>query len=171
MRVHQGLEVRSKIPWSLLPLKNASLKEGKLLISCTKFIIRDSPGISEGKESACHVGDPASTSGLGRFPWRRKWKSTPVFLPGEFHGQRSLADYSAGSQTWLSNYTYLQGGRADRESASHSVVSDSLQPHGLYSPWNSPGQNTGVGSHSLLQGIYLTQESTQSLLHCRRILY
>ena len=36
------------------------------------------------------------------------------------------------------------------ESESHSVVSDSLQPHGLYSPWNSPGQNTGVGSLSLL---------------------
>ena len=32
---------------------------------------------------------------------------------------------------------------------SHSVVSDSLRPHGLYSPWNSPGQNTGVGSLSL----------------------
>ena len=37
------------------------------------------------------------------------------------------------------------------ESESHSVVSDSLQPHGLYSPWNSPGQNTGVGSLSLLR--------------------
>ena len=36
------------------------------------------------------------------------------------------------------------------ESESHSVVSDSLLPHGLYSPWNSPGQNTGVGSLSLL---------------------
>ena len=35
---------------------------------------------------------------------------------------------------------------------SRSVVSDSLQQHGLYSPWNSPGQNTGVGSLSLLQG-------------------
>ena len=33
---------------------------------------------------------------------------------------------------------------------SHSVLSDSLQPNGLYSPWNSPGQNTGVGSLSLL---------------------
>ena len=38
------------------------------------------------------------------------------------------------------------------ESESHSVVSDSSQPHGLHSPCNSPGQNTGVGSHSLLQG-------------------
>ena len=42
---------------------------------------------------------------------------------------------------------------------------------GLYSPCNSPGQNTGVGSHSLLQGIFLTQKSNQGLLHCRRILY
>ena len=33
-----------------------------------------------------------------------------------------------------------------RESESHSAMSDSLQPHGLYSPWNSPGQNIGVGS-------------------------
>ena len=39
-----------------------------------------------------------------------------------------------------------------KESESHSVVSDSLQPHGLYSSWKSPGQNTGVGSISLLQG-------------------
>ena len=52
-----------------------------------------------------------------------------------------------------------------------SVVSDSLRPHGLPSPWNSPGQDTGVGSLSLLQGIFPTQESNQGLLHCRRILY
>ena len=32
--------------------------------------------------------------GLGRFPWSRKWQPAPVFLPGKFHGQRSLADYS-----------------------------------------------------------------------------
>ena len=38
-------------------------------------------------------------------------------------------------------------------------------------PWNSLGQNTGVGSPSLLQGIFLTQELNQGLLHCRRILY
>ena len=55
------------------------------------------------------------------------------------------------------------------ESESHSVMSDSLQSHGLYSPWNSPGQNTGVGSHSLLQGIFLTQGSISGLPHCRQI--
>ena len=94
------------------------------------------------------------------------------------------------------------------ESESLSVKSNSLQPHGLYSPWNFPGQNTGVGSCSLLrgssqprdqtqvlqvdslpgeperkpkntgvdslsllQGIFLTQELNQGLLHCRQILY
>ena len=46
-------------------------------------------------------------------------------------------------------------------SESRSVVSDSLRPHGLYSPWNSPGQNTGVGSLSLLQGIFQPRDRTQ----------
>ena len=57
------------------------------------------------------------------------------------------------------------------ESESHSVVSDSLQPHRLYNPWNSPGQNTGVGSHSLLQGISPTQGLNPGLPHCGQILY
>ena len=94
-------------------------------------------------------------------------------------------------------------------SESCSVMSSSLWPHGLYSPWNSLGQNTGVGSRSLLrpanpgikprspvlqvdsllseppgkpkntrvgslslfQQIFPTQESNWGLLHCRRILY
>ena len=56
-------------------------------------------------------------------------------------------------------------------SESRSVVSDSLRPHGRYSPWNSQGQNTGVGSLSLLQGIFPNQESNRGLLHCRWILY
>ena len=52
-------------------------------------------------------------------------------------------------------------------------MSNSLQPHGLYtySPWNSPGHNTGVGSRSLLQGIFPTLGSNPGLLHCRLILY
>ena len=50
-------------------------------------------------------------------------------------------------------------------------MSDSLRLHGLCSPWNSLGQNTGVGSLSLLQGIFPTQGSNPGLPHCRRILY
>ena len=50
-------------------------------------------------------------------------------------------------------------------------MSNSLPPHGLCSPWNSPGQNTGVGSHSLLQGIFPTQGSNPGLPHHRQILH
>jgi len=57
------------------------------------------------------------------------------------------------------------------ENESCSVTSDSLRSHGLYSPWNFPGQNTGVGCLSLLQGIFPTQGSNSGLPHCRRILY
>ena len=49
----------------------------------------------------------------------------------------------------------------ESESESHSVVSNSLQHHGLYSPWKSSGQNTGVGSCSILQGIFPTRDHTQ----------
>ena len=54
---------------------------------------------------------------------------------------------------------------------SRPVLSNSLWPHGLYSPWNSPGQNTGVGSHTLLQGIFPTQGSNPGPPHCRQIPY
>ena len=50
-------------------------------------------------------------------------------------------------------------------------MSGSLQLHGLYSPRNSPSQNTGLGSRSLLQGIFPTQVSNRGLLQCKRILY
>ena len=52
-----------------------------------------------------------------------------------------------------------------------SVVSSCLWPHGLYSPWNSPGQNIGVGSLSLLQGIFPTWGSNRGLLHYRQVLH
>ena len=57
------------------------------------------------------------------------------------------------------------------ESESRSVASKSLQLHGLYSPWNSPGQNTRVVSFSLLQGIFPTQGSNPGVPHCRQFLY
>ena len=51
------------------------------------------------------------------------------------------------------------------KSESRSAVSDSWQPHGVYSPWNSPGQNTGVGSLSFLQGTFPTQRLNSVLSH------
>ena len=57
-----------------------------------------------------------------------------------------------------------------KESESHSVVSNFLWPHGI-SPWNSPGQDTRVGSLPLLQVIFPTQGLNPGLPHCRWILY
>ena len=48
------------------------------------------PGGSDGQQSACKVKNPW----VRKTPWRKKWQPTPVFLPGEFQGQRSLASYS-----------------------------------------------------------------------------
>ena len=67
--------------------------------------------------------------------------------------------------------TCFLSGTMLEESESRSVVSNSMQPHGLCSPWNSSGQNTGVGSQSLLQGIFPTQGSNPGLPHCKQILY
>ena len=103
------------------------------------------------------------------------------------------------SQTRLSDFTFTFHFHAlEKDMATHSSVIDwripgMVEPGGLPSmglhsevkvaqscltlcdpmdfPWNSLGQNTGVGSLSVLQGIFLTQESNQGLLHCRRILY
>ena len=63
---------------------------------------------------------------------------------------------------WETDYFSLQ--KEKWKLLSHS---NSLWPHGLYSPWNSPGQNIGVGSLSLLQGIFPTQGSNLGLRHCR----
>ena len=49
-------------------------------------------GSSDGKESPFNAEDP------GSIPWRREWQSTPIFLPGEFPGQRSLLGYSPWGQ-------------------------------------------------------------------------
>ena len=65
------------------------------------------------------------------------------------------------------------GGSYDKESESESlsVVSDALRPHGLYSPWNSLGQNTGVGRLSFLQQIFPSQGLNPGFPHFRQILY
>ena len=78
---------------------------------------------------------------------------------------------------WLKRSTKLMwwaslwGQKRCKHCESRSIVSNSSWPHGLYSPWNSPGQNTWVGCRSLLQGIFPTQGSNPGLPQCRWILY
>ena len=110
---------------------------------------------------AVRAGQAVSAHTQFKMNHKKKWLHT------------SVCDYfsitSRQKSIWSSHST------SERESVSHSLVSDSLQCHGLYSawllcPWNSPGKNTRVGSHSLLRGIFLTQGSNPGLLHHRQIL-
>ena len=97
--------------------------------------------------------------------WHLKIKIVACFKPSlpDPHGEETLAFlFSRGSSQKWSEMKW---------SESRSGVSDSLWLHRLYSPWNSPGQNTGVGSLSLLQGIFPTQGLNPGLPHCRQILY
>ena len=58
-----------------------------------------------GKESACQCRRRGFKSWVETIPWRKKWQPTPVFLPGEFHGQRSLVGYSLWGHTQLRDWT------------------------------------------------------------------
>ena len=103
--------------------------------------ILDFPGGSVSKESTCSAGDclqgrrPRFNPCVRKTPWRRKWQPTPVFLPGESHGERSLAGYSPGvtkNQSQL-NYYYQQQHNSILKLTlilvfSHQVVSDSATP-------------------------------------------
>ena len=76
--------------------KTISMGLSKLAVTemdlrCGSKLAFDFPGGSDGKESACNAGD------LGSISWRREWLPTPVFLPREFCGQRSLVSYSPWS--------------------------------------------------------------------------
>ena len=86
------------------------------------------------------------------------------------HGERRREDEIYGESNMETYITICKIDEVKKWSESCSVVSDSLRLHG-YSPWNSPGQNIGVGGCSLLQGIFPTQRSYPVLLHCRGILH
>ena len=87
----------SGCPASVMPRVISSvilLHPFKKAQSAFPLIVLGFPGGSDGKESTCNAGEAGSISRLGRFPWRRERLTTPVFWPGEFHGQRSLEGYS-----------------------------------------------------------------------------
>ena len=78
---------------SLIFLKYLFINLAALHISCC---VLGFPGGTSGKEFACNAGDVTDVFDpwVGKVPWRRAWQPTPVFLPGESHGQKSLASYS-----------------------------------------------------------------------------
>ena len=105
-----------------------------------------------------------------KIPWGREWLSTPVFLPGEFHGQSSWAGYCHRESHTTERLTLALLSCVQLFVTPWTAV----QPSRLLCPWSFPGKNTGVAYHFLLLGIFLTQGSNlhlPSLLHYRWILY
>ena len=98
------------------------------------------------------------------------WLWTPPCLTYNASQLSHVRDQIQGQVLFL-NLMVIYGIPIGFISESHLVMSNSLRPHGLYSQWNSPGQNTGVGSCFFLQGIFPTQGSNPGLTHWKRILY
>ena len=159
-------------------LSNRMFHSEKCLIS---VLNRGFPGSSDSKESTCNARDLGLIPWFGRSPGEWHGHSLQYSYLENPHGQGSPRLHSMGTKrvghNWGTKHTYTVQHAShwshvtEWVSESRSVVSDSLRPHGLYSPWNSPGQNTGVVSLSLLQGIFPTQGSNPGLPHCRRSLY
>ena len=88
-----------------------------------------------------------------------------------FHAlEKEMATHSS-VLAWRIPGTGLPGGLPSMGSRRVGHDWSDLAVAGVYSPWNSPGQNTGVGSRSLLQGIFPMQGSNPGLSHCRWTLY
>ena len=110
------------------------------------------------------------------FFWTHEWLRTLVYCMNTTCWEiRKPSDWSVHNPSRKAIASFPRWGFmsfvSGLKSESCSVMSDSLPPHGLYSPWNSPGQDTGVGSLSLLWGIFPTQRLNPGLLHCGRIFY
>ena len=89
------MELEEGVGAHLEKLLCASLGLVFLAVSSSLQIFEGFPGGSVVKNPPANAGDTCLILELGRFPpWRRKWQPTPVFLPGESHGQRSLVGYS-----------------------------------------------------------------------------
>ena len=72
------------------PVDVGNLISGSSAFSIVECIYMGFPGGSAVKNSPANARDVGLIPGLGRFPWRRKWQPTPVFLPGKLRGERSL---------------------------------------------------------------------------------
>ena len=95
----------------------------------------------------------------------KNWKHPDVlqWVNGYINCDTSVT-WNSTQQQEETSYCYMQL----KKKMWKSVMSDSLQPHGLYSPWNSPGQNTGVASLSLLQGVFPTNPGVKHLDESKR---
>ena len=113
--------------------------------------------------------------------WLKQLHMCAWYYAGDFPGGSVIKNLPAVQEMWLQSLggenpleqemAVIELERFQWKWKSLSPIWLFFRPHGLYSPWNSPDQNTGVGSCSLLQGTFPTQRSNPGLPHCRWILY
>ena len=125
---------------------------------------------SAGKEFACNEGDLGSIPGLGRSPG--EGKSHPLQYSGLENHIDSIVHRVLKSRTQLSNFHFhfhiyillcvLHATHKLLQSCP-TLCNPMTVAHQAFCPWGSPGKNTGVGCHALLQGIFPTQGSNQHL--------
>ena len=119
-------------------------------------------------------GSPISYWSIHTSPSFLKYKDDMIFkslIILVTHFLSLLLPFPLSLANYRSFLTGLPESESVKELVSCSVMSDSLWPQRLYTPWDSPGQNTGVGSFSLLQEVFPTQGSNRGLPHYRQILY
>ena len=144
------MHIRKKRPWEI--------GEGSVVWGVERRGLRETGRNHIRKNPSCQRGVPSSPVAGSMMGW------------GMWSGN-GLQQHPARAFMW---------GNRDRQILLRCLIAllkvkvaqlcPTLRPHELYSPWNSPGQNTGMGSCSLLQGIFPTQGSNPGLPHCRQIL-
>ena len=145
-----------------------------LFLMCIGF-----PRWLSGKESTYQCRRRGFDPWSRKIPWRRKWQPTPVFWPENPHGQRTLAGYSpwgrkkvrhdlatTKSIAWdsyglIKNLFCSTATATAKSRQSCPTLCDPIddRPTRLLRPWDSPGKNTGVGCHFLLQCMKVESES------------
>ena len=139
------------------------IKPGLAILMKAPFLSNDT-GLSNGWPMSSEQGSAGNWPGFSyRFMGHRSWSRPPP--------------HSSAVQVLASATSALRSPSASRcESVSCSVMSNSLRPHELWPinllcPQDSPGKNTGVGCHVLLQGVFPTRGWSPGLLHRRQILH
>ena len=182
----QRSRLSSHCGWSHRPHIEATAMRGQWLWQKRGKVRLEVPGWGEKgqvpigrsewtKVTRCYLnkdwqGEVSSMGWFGKEHLRQRNEHRALEWEGLARPRNNKAPWDAMSDG-ESGHWWGQGAMGWKWSESHPVMSNTLQPNGLYSPWNSPGQDNGVGSLPLLQGIFPTQGSNPGLPHCRWILY
>ena len=111
-----------------------------------EFVVLGFPGGSDGKKSACNVGEPGFDTWVGKIPWRRAWQPISVLLPGESHGHRSLEDCSPSV---TKSRTQLSTAQQQQSWTEGSLLPPPAPPKGHSHRWQLP-QWLGFASWALV---------------------